>query len=360
MQHSFNKLELLLSTKGFFPKTIFTIDGYCVYIEIFNVYNADTFLLYISSQFNIKPDKGYIYKISYMDIENSDDMLAKYTNESSNDVVKENYKEIILDNKYDTDNIEETLNENYSKEIQIKNINNDDKSIIRDISRQLNRFKQLTQTIKYKISILYKNYLCTTKKDDSIESYYISNFPLDKKGRKLYITIDLKTFYEKNDTIIEDIKIVKNSMYNTLNNNQIKHTQLLNTMLTNKDKLIQYSNMICKKKEYYENYIKELENMLEKLNESERQLNVDKKNMYNKNIAKGGIQSDIENSHIIFKIDEKIENLIELRRELTDDILNTRYEQEKTILEIDKILYDNSVMLNEIIKNFNSISSIIE
>jgi hypothetical protein len=295
-----------------------------------------------------------------MDIENSDDMLAKYTNESSNDVVKENYKEIILDNKYDTDNIEETLNENYSKEIQIKNINNDDKSIIRDISRQLNRFKQLTQTIKYKISILYKNYLCTTKKDDSIESYYISNFPLDKKGRKLYITIDLKTFYEKNDTIIEDIKIVKNSMYNTLNNNQIKHTQLLNTMLTNKDKLIQYSNMICKKKEYYENYIKELENMLEKLNESERQLNVDKKNMYNKNIAKGGIQSDIENSHIIFKIDEKIENLIELRRELTDDILNTRYEQEKTILEIDKILYDNSVMLNEIIKNFNSISSIIE
>jgi hypothetical protein len=117
-------------------------------------------------------------------------------------------------------------------------------------------------------------------------------------------------------------------------------------MLTNKDKLIQYSNMICKKKEYYENYIKELENMLEKLNESERQLNVDKKNMYNKNIAKGGIQSDIENSHIIFKIDEKIENLIELRRELTDDILNTRYEQEKTILEIDKILYDNSVMLN--------------
>ena len=59
-------------------------------------------------------------------------------------------------------------------------------------------------------------------------------------------------------------------------------------------------------------------------------------------------------------MDEKLETLIELRHELTEDIIKSRYDHEVLVLEIDKILYDNSVMLNEIIKNFNSITSIIE
>ena len=361
MQHSFNKLENLLSSNGFLPKSIFTIDGYCVYIEIFNVYNAETFLLYIPSKFNIKTDKGNIYKINYIDMEKDDDIVTKYTDEKSKDEIKENYGEIILESNITTDNIEQSLNENYNKDIKLKNINKDDKSKLKDIFRQISRLKQLTSNIKYKISILYKNYLCSIKKDETIECYYISHYPLNKSGRKLYITIDLKTFYEKIDTLLEDIILLKNSMFKILNQNQIKHTKLLYDMLDNKDKLLQYSSMITKKKEYYKTYINELENMLKKLNENETQLNKERLIIYNKNDSgMRGIHNDIEKSHVIFKLDEKIEKLIELRHELTEDIIKTRYEQEFLVLEIDKVLYDNSVMLNEIIKNFNSISTIIE
>ena len=56
----------------------------------------------------------------------------------------------------------------------------------------------------------------------------------------------------------------------------------------------------------------------------------------------------------------KLEKLVDLRHELIEDITKTRNDQEVLIIEIDKILYDNSVMLNEIIKNFDSISSLIE
>ena len=362
MQHSFSKLETLLSSKGFCPKSIFTIDGYCVYIEIFNIYNAETFLLYIPSKFNIKAEKGNIYKINYIDIEQDDNIVTKYTDEKSNEEIKENYGEIVLDdNNNITDNIEETLNENYNKDIQLKNINKDDKSVLKDIFRQLSRIKQLTHNIKYKISILYKNYLCSIKRDETVECYYISHYPLNKNGRKLYVTIDLKTFYEKIDTLLEDIKVLKHGMYKILNQNQVKHTKLLHDMLQNKDKLIQYSGMISKKKEYYETYIKELESMLNKLNENEIQLNKERLMLNNKNdYGVKGIHSDIEKSHTLYKLDEKLEKLIELRHELTEDIIKSRYDHEVLVLEIDKILYDNSVMLNEIIKNFNSITSIIE
>ena len=45
MQHSFNKLELLLRQKGFSPVNAFTIDGYCVYIEIVSNITSDNFIL---------------------------------------------------------------------------------------------------------------------------------------------------------------------------------------------------------------------------------------------------------------------------------------------------------------------------
>lgn len=362
MQHSFNKLEKLLSSKGFFPKSIFTIDSYCVYIEIFNAYNAETFLLYIPSKFNIKAERGNIFKINYIDMEEDDNIVAKYTDEKSNQEIKENYEEINMDNNNNTsNNIEETLNENYNKDIQLRNINKNDKSVLKDIFRQLNRFKQLTHNIKYKTSILYKNYLCSIKKDESIECYYISNYPVDKNFRKLHVTIDLKTFYEKIDTLLEDIKVLKNSIYKILNQNQIKHTKLLYDMFQNKDKLIHYSGMITKKKQYYDTYINELETMLKKLNDNELELDKERLSLNSKNdYGVKGIHSDIEKSHVLYKIDEKLEKLVGLRHELTGDIARTRNDQEILVLEIDKILYDNSVMLNEIIKNFDSISGIIE
>ena len=73
-----------------------------------------------------------------------------------------------------------------------------------------------------------------------------------------------------------------------------------------------------------------------------------------------GIHLDIQNSHIIYQLDKKIQQNNELKDELIQDILETRKAQNNITLEIDKILFDNSIMLNEIIKNFNSILKILE
>ena len=52
--------------------------------------------------------------------------------------------------------------------------------------------------------------------------------------------------------------------------------------------------------------------------------------------------------------------MYELKNEVAQDLDKTRLEQENITLEIDKILFDNSIMLNQIIKNFNSITQILE
>jgi len=361
MHHSFHKLENLLATKGFYPLNIFVIDGYCVYVEVSNKYTGDTFLLYISSKFNIKPEKGNIYKIKYVDIEDSSNVVSKYAEEPDKYDIKQDYNEVNIENDDENVDLEKSLNENYNREVLLKDINKDDKDILKDIFRQLNRFTFCVQNIKYKLSILYKNYLCSIKKDDTIECYYIQNFPVNN-CRKLYISIDLKFFYEKIDNVSNDIKCVKDSIYSILDQNQLKHSKILGDMLESKDKLISYSTLIYKKKEYYKQYIAELESMLSKLNESEIQLNEEKNKIASNTGDYGlkGVHTDIQNSHSLFKLQKKIDTLYELKNEVAQDLDKTRLEQENITLEIDKILFDNSIMLNQIIKNFNSITQILE
>lgn len=361
MSHSFTKLDLLLKTNGFIPKNIYTIDDYCVYIEILCVSTSDIFLLYIPSQFNIKPDKYNIYKIKYVDIEKNDNIVDKYAEEPDKYDIKNEYTEIDIEDVDKMDDLENNLTENYNREILLKNLNKEDKDILKDILRQLNRFKFCTQNISYKLSILYKNYLCSIKRDDSIECYYITNFPV-KSERKFYVSIDLKSFYKKITCVKDDIKTVKESIYKILNQNQLKHSKILANMLENKEKLLTYSDLIFKKKEYYEHYLKELENVLEKLNSNEQELLVQKNNINSQTGSYGikGVHTDIQNSHSIFQLDTKLTKLYELKDEVSNDILKTRLEQENIVLEVDKILFDNSIMLNEIIKNFNSITQIIE
>jgi hypothetical protein len=360
MNHSFSKLETLLSTYGLIPKTLFTIDSYIVYIEIFSLSNSSTFLLYIPSKFNIKAEKGDIYKLKYIDLETPENIVQKYAEDPDNNDIKNDYDEVNIEEQK-TEDLENSLNENYNREIMLKDINKDDKDILKDIFRQLNRFKFCVQNIKYKITILYKNYLCSIKRDDTIECYYIKNFPT-KKGRCFYISTDLKSMYESIKSVVNDVKTVKESIYKILNQNQLKHSKILINMLENKEKLLSYSDLIYKKKEYFEKYIEELEGILIKLKENQNCLLEEKKTIRQKENYDGikGVHVDIQNSHLVFNIDTKLTKIDELIQELNDDILKTRLDRENLTLQIDKILFDNSIMLNEIIKNFNSITQIIE
>lgn len=361
MSHSFSKLETLLYSKEFIPISYYTIDSYIVYIEVLSQKCSDTFLIYIPSKYNIKAEGGSIYKIKYVDTVNKDGVVANYAQEPDAYDIKQNYDEINIDSNREVENMEDVLNENYNKEIMLKDINKDDKDVLTDVFRQLTRFKFCVQSIQFKLGIIYKNYMCCIKRDDTIECYLIKNYPA-KTSRRLVVTIDLKSFYEIIDTVPSNLKVVKMSIFKILNQNQLKHNKVLFNMLENKDNFILYSEMIYKKKEHFDSYISELENMQVKLKENEDNLVNEKNELNNKKTDTGmkGVHQDIQQSHSAYKLESQILKIRDLIKEIEDDIVKTKLEQDDLTLKIDKILFDNSVMLNEIIKNFNSITQIIE
>ena len=166
------KLEKLLSLKGFIPNKYFVMHGICMYIEIISITNADIFLLYIPSKykFTVKKDRN-VFKVKYVDIDGNENNTADdFAGELDEYSVENTYREIDVGMipKSNGDNIAPHLEENYKRAITLKDISSDDSREIKDIVRQLKRLRFCVQNVKYKISIVYKNYICSIKRDDSI------------------------------------------------------------------------------------------------------------------------------------------------------------------------------------------------
>ena len=359
---SISKLEEFLKSHGFLVKKIFEIDGYSVYIEIFNINNADTFLLYIPSKYKINADHNYnTYRLKYIDLE--DVNIFKNFNEKSESTDIENQYEnldIDLNAEKNHEDLEKSLKENYDRELEIKDLNKSEVQNLKDIYYQLSRLKLCVKSIKYKLSIMYKNYLCSIKRDNTMETFIIRDYKLhdNKTERKIYVTIDLENLYKKITNISYDIKNVKNGIYKILNDNQVKNTRILNSILEKKNSILVYSSSVYKKKSELEHSIKVLEELLTKLNEKEKKL-VEKILLINENNKNLNINNDIQNSHVVYNYEREIDKINLLKQEIIKDMIHLRNKQENMTLEIDKILFDNTVMINIINKNFNKLLEIL-
>jgi hypothetical protein len=356
MPLSIEKLEKLLSLKGFVPSKYFVMHSVCVYIEIISITDAERFLLYIPSKykFTVKKDSN-VYKIKYTDLEEEENNTAEdYGGKPDEYKIENTYKEIDIgvSPNIKGDNIGPNLEEHYKRIITIKDINTTDYKELKDIIRQLKRLRFCVQNVKYKIVIMYKNYLCAIKRDDNIECYTIKKYT-GKKHKQLYISPDLELLYEKMDTLVLNMKTVREGIYHILNKNYFTHVKTLQRLLQEKNDIMGISENVYIKKENYEKYLQESDKMLENIINSEKDKieQLYKLNETYNNSGIKGLHSDIENSHQRTHLNNELENIQKIKEEIVKTMFDLKTKKDDTILTIDKIMFDNSVMLDAILRN---------
>jgi hypothetical protein len=286
-------------------------------------------MIYIPSKYNIKIEEGEdnnVFKIKFLELDSEEELIKNDDIDIDND-----YNEIDVNTSPEKGNLEDlelALKNNYNKQVSLQNLIKEDKKNVKDIYYQLNRFKLCVQNIKYKLSIIYKNYLCSIKRDNTIECFLIRNYPVIKE-RKIFVTIDLENLYSKLSNVTNDIKVVKNSIYSVLNKNQLKHTKILNDLLDEKKNIIVYSEIINEKKKNNDYYLLELESLLVKLNNTENDITNKIMNIKNKYESTGikGLHNDIGHVHELSKYETKLENIIEIKEEIIIDIIELRSKQ---------------------------------
>ena len=359
MPLSISKLETLLSNKGFVINKYFVIKELCVYMEVISTKDINKFLLYIPSKykFTVK-NMSNIFNIKNINFtESKNNTVDDYAGEPNEYNIENKYHEIDIDiNK--KDNIENNLELYYNREINIKDISDDDIKELRDIYRQLKRFKYCVKNVDYKISIIYRNYLCSIKRDGEIESYIIKNYNNNNNNnRQLYVTTDLELFYEKNDILSDNINTIKVGLYHILDKNKDVHTRTLNKLIEDKNEIIEISESLYNKTKKYDKYINEMEKMLVILNNSEKNYIKSKEKIKEDSLSQ--TYNDINISHSNSYFTNEIEKIEKIKKDITNTLFEIKTKKENNILLIDQLMFDNNVMLEAIIRNFKKLSKLI-
>lgn len=353
MPLSISKLEQLLSTKGFIPNKYFMMHDVCVYIEVVSISNADIFMLYVPSKYKFKIQKPNCYKIKYVNIINNDNTVDDYAGKQDDYTLEKSYGEIDLNNGHGDQNMESYLESKYKKKISLKDVSTEDNKEITNLLRQLKRLSFCVQNVDYKLVVLYKNYICAIKRDNEIECYRIKKYP-SKNSRKLYISVDLELFYTKIDSLTLNMDTIKKGLYHILDKNQINHTKTLTKLLEEKKDTMELSEKAYQKKQEYDNHIEELQKMLDIMTESGKDIisRIDEEENRYHNPGLKGLHKDIEKSRKIGQLNTELDKINRIKQEIVTTMFKLQTKKENTILEIDKIMFDNTVMLESILKNF--------
>jgi hypothetical protein len=363
MTLSFNKLEKLLSEKGLLPKKYFTIHDLIIYVEVLSLSNAGCFLLYIPSKYEIEISGGDdVYKVKYVNVTEDGHIPEDYAGEPDVADLRKNYDcgGIDLVSNENQSDMQGYLEEKYKYPVSLKSAGNKDVVKLKEVFRQLRRLKFCTQTLNYKLAIVFNRHLCCIRRDDTYECFAIQGESLGEEKR-LMVTIDLETLYEKIDTVSLDIKTIRDGVCKVLDKNQNKHVRNIQRMLEQKNKLIVFAGIVKEKKDKYSKALERLEKLLADL------VVVEKKNMdkfieaeekFSRQTNLKGMNADIERSNQIYKFETEISRINSIKQELIRNILTARSKRENLALSADNIVFDNIVMIDAVIKNFEKLSNI--
>lgn len=351
MPLSISKLQEFLTNKGFVPTKYFIMDEAIFYIELFSIFTAEIFLLYIPSKYNFYIKDENTHKIRYIDMQESDNLTDEYAGVPDNIDVENAYGNTDINLSPDKDHIEKDLEKHYNKPISLKEISKEDIITLKSLYRQIKRLGFCVQNIKYKLGILYKNYICAIRRDDTISCFSIKHFPRDEK-KKLLIIVDLETFYDKQEKLIEDIKTVKDSIYNILERNQTMHIAVLDKIIKNKKDIEEIPKQTELKKEEYSNMIIQLESMLQTMITEEKKV---LQELYANTGETLGLQSDISKAHNKTRLETELNKINSIKSDITKNLILVRDKRETCTLNIDKLMFDSTIMINSIIKNFSKL-----
>lgn len=344
---SIKKLQNLLLSKGFICDKYFVMDDTCFYIQLFSISSSENFLLYIPSKYQIRPDSSSdVFKIKTIDLEITENIPDEYGVEKSED---SDQVELSDDEKLET-----KLENHYKRNITIEEISKSDRHSLKTVLRQAKRLKNCVENIKYKLAIIFKNFICSIRRDDSIDCFLVKYYPREDK-KKLMVIVDLETLYEKNTMLLEDLKTVRESIYKILEKNQGIHVKIFNKMLESKTDILQIPDRAIEKKTEYSNMLNELETLLKNVISEENKV-LDEIVQIEKSMN-DTIHMDINKAHKKALLEKELERLFGIKNGIMKNIVSTREKLENSILNIDKIMFDNAVMFDAMTKNLELLKS---
>jgi hypothetical protein len=363
---SIKKLIKLISYKQYKSIRLYTINDIYIFIEIMSLITSQIYMIYIPSKysFNKLEDIQNNYDITVFNIENESEL-----NEIIKTYSSDNHNENIIRNMYiNVDNLQSDLQYNngnkdsefknkltngYEQQITLSSVDDNDMIAVKCICRQLERLKYSVRNVRYKLMIIYKSYICVIHSSENIDCFAISNFgrSIDNNMR-LLITMDLDLFYEKIETLDNDLFQVNNGIIEILDRNHMSNSQIIKNILNKNMDITSISNGLLDKKNTVRSYIYKLRDLFKILLDKEEYINkqiIELTNKSSKNLD--NINLDLKLSQEAFKFKKDLESIMKYKTEINEHLYDLQLKEINMSLIIDKVLFDNAIMLDKIYRN---------
>lgn len=345
---SLPKLCDLFEKKGFIPTRYYSYQDTCIFIEIVSLSRGTVVMIYIPSRFEIPISSGKdVEELELIDEEQDPNEYAPTDNSETS------YPNIDL-KAVDGAEASNFLMQKYKKQIQIRSGAKKKKETLRDVIRQLQRLHNCVKDLPYYIAILDDGYLGFIR-DGEADCYYSKNY--ETNTRRLRVVATLPTFYEKSFILAEEASQIYSGIDNILNDNMSSHATFLEDIISRKGNMMNFCTHITSKKSQYKQLISQYENMLQQLEIKHNELS---KKLQSINLPSGGLEGELLYAQNKNTITQSIKDCVEVKKTLISQILKLRITLDNISLITDKVMFENSIMMDKMVTNFDALIHIAE
>ncbi len=190
--------------------------------------------------------------------------------------------------------------------------------------------------------------MCSIRGTNDIETFMIKHYYKNSKKR-LYILVNLEKFFDNKERIPTDVDTVKGAVHKLMEKNQKSTLFAMQSILENKDKLINSTGL----------EVDDLNEKLARIYKVINGINTKERDLLEElaRLAKEGVGTN-ETSLRRSKISDELGNIASIREESMGVYIELEEKKDNWLLSIDKVLFDNTVMLNGILKNFETLGAI--
>jgi len=355
MSLSIEKLTDICESNGLIPMNFFRYKKKLLYLQTISLKKGFSFMINIPKKYDFDLENSRIdnlYKIKKLRINN--ETINNPFKSPDNSELDKLYSEIELQKNFDPDtdttDLESKLLESYKKKIYLSSLDKEEFQQIKDIFRQIQRLKFCVQGIDYKISIIYKNYLCSIDDNDEIECFFIKNF---NKGvnRKLFVSLNLNLLFDNIQNLEEHVQQVYDGVNQVLNKSQESHFDKFLVILDTCKDIRTKLNNIKNYRDHISSLINKYETLVSRANHISSTI-TDKIVMLKK---PDNMSNDAHYVNEKNKLENKLENINGVKGKAIEKLASLRDKDSNLLLKSDKILFDNIIMLNNINNNLKEL-----
>jgi hypothetical protein len=346
-----NRLKDFLKKNNYIIVETYSIDEYCKYIKINSTTKGNTIIVSVPSKYNILDEKS----ISLVPVEIG---KARYEDAEEYDKIK---SDTLAHTYIDPEDVDKMMSVDY------KNINieeDKDNKIRRELSEiknQMNRLKNCTVDIKYKLCIETDECYCIINSKNKIKCFKKKNakYALDEDDeysntKKIFISIDMESFYDNINTVYSDCKKVEDELYSILNKSHSSHVDLIKNYMKQFDNIREQISVKYDRRKKYSKAISDLESKIKSLNKREKNAEEDLK-LQLPTASSLVTFNDASKAFKTKSLNDELEAIAKLKREAISLLNDVKDGYNTFILEFENTLIENIILLKNVSANFKRI-----